>query len=179
MITLFTFGPYFGLPDGSPFVIKAMLLLKFAGLAYSEDRGEFRKAPKGKLPYINDDGTVVPDSTFIRFHIEKKYCFDFDAGLTPEQKAAAWAIEKMCEEHLWLALLATRWLDDANFAKGSAQSFKAVPLPFRPIVQSLVRRKVAKTLKLQGIGRHTPVSKLNSRLPTSMPLLRFWATRLF
>jgi hypothetical protein len=48
MITLFTFRPYFGLPDGSPFVIKAMLLLKFAGLAYSEDRGEFRKAPKGK-----------------------------------------------------------------------------------------------------------------------------------
>jgi hypothetical protein len=44
MITLFTFGPYFGLPDGSPFVIKAMLLLKFAGLAYSEDRGGFRKA---------------------------------------------------------------------------------------------------------------------------------------
>jgi hypothetical protein len=27
MITLHTFGPYFGLPDASPFVIKAMLLL--------------------------------------------------------------------------------------------------------------------------------------------------------
>jgi hypothetical protein len=38
---------------------------------------------------------------------------------TPEQKAAAWAIEKMCEDHLYLALMATRWLDDANFAKGS------------------------------------------------------------
>jgi hypothetical protein len=51
MITLYTFGPYFGLPDGSPFVTKAMLLLKFAGLEYSEDRGGYRKAPKGKLPY--------------------------------------------------------------------------------------------------------------------------------
>ena len=38
MITLYTFGPYFGLPDGSPFVVKAMLLLKFAGLAYDEIR---------------------------------------------------------------------------------------------------------------------------------------------
>ena len=46
MITLYTFGPYFGLPDASPFVIKAMLLLKFAGLDYHEDRGGFRKAPK-------------------------------------------------------------------------------------------------------------------------------------
>ena len=35
MITLYTFGPYFGLPDASPFVIKAMLLLKFAGLDVS------------------------------------------------------------------------------------------------------------------------------------------------
>lgn len=130
--------------------------VKFASLEYNEDRGGYGKAPKGKLPYINDDGTVVPDSTFIRFHMEKKYGFDFDAGLTPEQKAAAWAIEKMCEEHLYWALGATRWLDDANFAKGPAQFFKAVPMPLRPIVQRLVRRKVAKTLNLQGFGRHTP-----------------------
>jgi glutathione S-transferase len=125
MITLYTFGPYFGLLDGSPFVTKAMLLLKFAGLEFSEDRGGYGKAPKGKLPYINDGGLIVADSTFIRFHIEKKYGFDFDAGLTPEQKAAAWAIEKMCEDHLYLALMATRWLDDVNFVKGPAQFFKS------------------------------------------------------
>jgi glutathione S-transferase len=155
VITIYTFGPYFGLPDGSPFVIKAMMLLKFAGLEYGEDRGGFGKAPKGKLPYINDDGLIVADSTFIRFHIEKKYGFDFDAGLTPEQRAVAWAVERMSEEHLYFALVATRWLDDANFAKGPAQFFKAVPMPVRPIVQRLVARKVEKTLKLQGFGRHT------------------------
>lgn len=159
MITLYAFGPFFGLPDPSPFVIKAMLLLKLAGLPYREDRGGFRKAPKGKLPYINDDGLIVADSTFIRFHIEKKYGVDFDAGLTLEQKAVAWAIEKMCEEHLYWAGVATRWLDDANFAKGPAQFFKVVPLPFRPIVQSLVRRKIKKALKLQGFGRHTPAEQ--------------------
>jgi hypothetical protein len=67
----------------------------------------------------------------------------------------AWAIEKMCEERLYFALVATRWLDDVNFAKGPAQFFKAVPTPFRSIVQSLVRRKVKRALKLQGFGRHT------------------------
>ncbi|MGB6177285.1 MAG: Tom37 metaxin N-terminal-like domain-containing protein, partial [Methylocella sp.] len=129
MITLYMFGPYFGLPDASPFVSKAMALLKFAGLEHGEDRGGYGKAPKGKLPYIDDDGLVVADSTFIRFHIEKKYGFDFDAGLDAAQKATAWAIEKMCEEHLYWALVATRWLDDANFAKGTALFFKAVPMP--------------------------------------------------
>jgi glutathione S-transferase len=138
-----------------PFVIKAMMLLKFAGLEYSEDCGGFGKAPKGKLPYLNDDGLIVADSTFIRFHIEKKYGFDFDAGLTPEQRSAAWAVERMSEEHLYFALMATRWLDDANFAKGPAQFFKAVPMLLRPIVQRLVRGKIAKTLNLQGFGRHT------------------------
>ena len=32
MITLFTFGPSFGLPDASPFVMKDELLLKMDGL---------------------------------------------------------------------------------------------------------------------------------------------------
>ncbi len=61
MITLYTFGPHFGLPDGSPFVTKAMLLLKLAGLPFAEDRGGYGRAPKCKLPYIEDDGEIVAD----------------------------------------------------------------------------------------------------------------------
>ncbi|HXW71581.1 MAG TPA: glutathione S-transferase family protein [Methylocella sp.] len=155
MITLYTFGPYFGLPDASPFVTKAMLLLKFAALPFQEDRNGYRQAPKGKLPYLNDAGTIVADSTLIRFYIEKKYGFDFDVKLTPEQKATAWAVEKMCEEHLYLALLATRWLDPENFAKGPAQFFRSLPAPLRLLLPSMVRRKIDKTLNLQGFGRHT------------------------
>lgn len=155
MITLYTFGPYFGLPDGSPFVTKAMVLLKLAGLPYREDRKGYAKAPKGKLPYINDDGTIVADSTFIRFHIEKKYGFDFDAGLSKEQRAVAWAVEKMCEEHLYLALLHRRWIEDRNFEKGPARFFDAVPGPMRPIVKTLVRRKVRNNLRSHGFGKHS------------------------
>ena len=161
MITLYTFGRYFGLPDPSPFVMKAMLLLKFAGLPFHKDesslkvnrvhdyiaavRKGFARAPKGKMPYIDDDGTIVADSTFIRLHIEKKYGFDFDPGLGPEQKASAWAVEKMCEEHLYWALVAERWCIDENFAKGPAQFFfEAVPMPLRPLAQFMVRRRVGK-----------------------------------
>lgn len=62
------------------------MLLKLAGLPYNESPGRPYRAPKGKLPFLNDVGLIVPDSTFIRFHIEKKYGFDFDAGLTPDRK---------------------------------------------------------------------------------------------
>ncbi|MEA2856505.1 MAG: hypothetical protein QOH98_826 [Methylobacteriaceae bacterium] len=156
MITLYTFGPYFGLPDGSPFVTKAMLLLKLAGLPYKEDRKGYSKAPKGKLPYIDDDGTRIADSTFIRLHIEKKYGSDFDAGLSSEQRAIAWAVEKMCEEHLYLALIYGRWFDDKNFENGPAQFFEAVPAPMRPIVKTMIRRKVRNNLRAHGFGKHSP-----------------------
>ena len=34
MITLYSFGPMFGLPDASPFVTKAEMLLKLSGLPF-------------------------------------------------------------------------------------------------------------------------------------------------
>ena len=63
MITLCGFGPAMGLPEISPFVTKAHILLRMAGLRYETETsfGAFRKAPKGKLPYIEDDGAVVAD----------------------------------------------------------------------------------------------------------------------
>src|SRR5215467_6184299 len=101
MITLYTFGPAFGLPDPSPFVTKAEILLKMAGLPYRTDTTGFRNAPKGKLPFIDDDGERIADSTFIRLHIEKKYGFNFDGGLDQEHRAIAWAFEKLAEDNLY------------------------------------------------------------------------------
>lgn len=155
MITLYSFGPAFGLPDASPFVTKTEVLLKMAGLDYTADNiTMFKKAPKGKLPYIADDGEIIGDSTLIRWHLEKKYGFDFDRGLTREQRAIAWAFEKMLEDHLYWAVVHSRWLNDANFDKGPRTFFKGVPAPVRPIVLAMVRRQIRRALHGQGMGRH-------------------------
>jgi glutathione S-transferase len=154
MITLHRFGPFLGTPDPSPFVIKTMLQLKFAGLPYRDVPGNPLKAPKKFLPYIEDDGTVVADSTLIRRHIERKYGFDFDAGLTGEQKAMAWAIERMCEDHLYFAMLHARWLDRDNFRKGVGTMFGMIPAPVRPAVKAMLRRQNAGRLRGHGLGRH-------------------------
>src|SRR4051794_27366484 len=105
MITLYAFGPAFGLPDPSPFVTKAEVLLKMAGQPFRIDTGGFNKAPKGKLPYIDDGGEKIGDSTFIRQHLERKYGIDFDNGLSAEQRAVAWAFEKMAEDNLYWTLV--------------------------------------------------------------------------
>jgi len=155
MITLATFGPAFGLPDPSPFVTKADVLLKMSGLPYEKTAGALGKAPKGKLPYLQDDGKTIADSTFIRLHLEKKYGIDFDRGLTPAQRGAGWAVDKMLEDHLYWIIIRWRWLHDANFAKGPSVFFAGIPALVRPIVTGVVRRSLRKTLHLNGIGRHS------------------------
>ena len=155
MITLYTFGPAFGLPDPSPFVMKAEVLLKMSGLTYRTDTKGLRRAPKGKLPYIDDDGERIADSTFIRWHIEKKYAIDFDRGLSGEERATAWAFEKLAEDHLYWAIVEARWSDDANFAKGPQIFFRKIPAPLRPVVIAMIRRRVRNALHAHGIGRHS------------------------
>jgi glutathione S-transferase len=155
MITLHKFGPFLGTPDSSPFVMKAMLLLKMAGLPYREVQGNPFKGPHKFLPYIEDDGVKVADSSFIRFHIEQKYKFNFDSGLNAEQKAIAWAVERMCEDHLYFGMLEMRWLDTANFKAGLGRHmFGPIPAPIRPLVKSILIRMNAKRLHGHGIGRH-------------------------
>lgn len=155
MITLHTFGPAWGLRDPSPFVTKVELLLKMAGLEYRTDIGSIRRAPKGKLPYIEDDGRIVADSTLIRRHIEEKYHVDFDRHLTPEQRGMAWAVEKLLEDNVYWAVVHARWVDDANFAHGPAVFFQSLPRLLRPLVAALIRRKIRQALYAQGMGRHS------------------------
>ncbi|MGB8870853.1 MAG: glutathione S-transferase family protein [Rhodomicrobium sp.] len=156
MITLYTFGPAWGIPDPSPFVTKAIVLLKLSGLPFETNSKGFGKAPRGKLPYIRDREAIVSDSTLIRFHLEQRHKIDFDRGLTPEQRGIAWAVEKMCEDHLYWLMVQARWLDGDNFARGPASFFKSVPAPLRPLVGVIVRRQVRRNLWGQGAGRYTP-----------------------
>jgi glutathione S-transferase len=155
VITLFTFGPAFGLPDPSPFVTKAEVLLKMSGLAYRTDTKGFRKAPKGKLPYIDDDGTIVADSSLIRRHLETRHGIDFDRDLAPEARAAGHAFERMCGEHLYWGIVRERWMVRENFARGPRRFFDPAPAPLRPLVIAMVHRQVKRTLWGQGLGRHT------------------------
>ena len=154
MITLYTFGPGFGLRDLSPFVRKAQLLLKMSGQPFQEDRTGFRKAPKGKLPFIDDDGTLVADSAFIRDYIERTYAVDLDRALDTGQRARAWAIERMLEDHLYWVIIHTRWAVDENFTKGPAHFFDAVPAPARDQVRKQARERVLAALHGHGLGRH-------------------------
>jgi len=149
-IILYGFGPGFGLPEVSPFVTKTEVQLKMAGLPYIMERSRPDASPKGQLPFISDNGALVADSTFIRAHIEKTYNFDFDAGLDAGQRAAAWMLERMIENHLNSAMAYARWLLPENFAKGPGKLF--IP----PEAHAAAVERVTAAMKAQGIARHSP-----------------------
>jgi glutathione S-transferase len=155
MLTLFGGGAKFGLPDGSPFVTKTHVLLKMAGVPYCFERANFRKAPKGKIPYIDDGGALLGDSALIRRHLETNYAAYFDQGLSAAEKATALAFERMCEEHLYWAIVNDRWMIDDNFNKGPRQYFDDAPAPLRPLIATMTRRQVRRNLKGHGLGRHS------------------------
>jgi glutathione S-transferase len=156
MITLYGFGAGFGLPEISPFVTKSEVQLKMAGLAYRKQRAMPPASPKGQLPYIEDDGRNIADSTFIRAHIEGKYGFDFDAGLNQKERAQAWAFERMIEHHVYWAMVGARWVDPDNFARGPAHFFDGAPEDRREKLREDAQFRVAENYLLSGLGRHAP-----------------------
>ena len=160
MLTLHVFGPYFGLPDGSPFCIKALTLMKMSGQPFEVAKMSFKQAPKGKAPYLVDDHTVIADSLFIQRHLEISHGVDFSGGYKPEELAKGWAVARMLEEHFYFLSMDIRWLRDENFWKGPYQFFAGVPAPIRPLIARIVRKKIAKTHNLQGLGRHTAEQRL-------------------
>lgn len=157
MLTLYGGGPAFGLPDGSPFVTKTHVLLKMAGVPYTFAKANFSKAPKGKIPYIDDNGMLLGDSGFIRGHLESKYKADFDKGLSLAEKAIALAFERLCEDHLYWAIVRERWTIEANFNKGPRHFFDDAPAVMRPLIIGVMNRRVRRTLHGQGFGRHSEI----------------------
>ncbi|MEK0082134.1 glutathione S-transferase family protein [Benzoatithermus flavus] len=139
----------------SPFGLKLEAWLRLADIPYTvQPSTELGKAPKGKLPYIRDDGRTIGDTTLIIEHLKATRGIDPDAGLTPRERAEALALQRLLEEHLYFALLYSRWIDEAGWAVLEPVLFGRVPLPARRLVARHYRRRILRTLQLQGLGRH-------------------------
>ncbi|HAA93943.1 MAG TPA: glutathione S-transferase [Rhodospirillaceae bacterium] len=156
MIKLFQFPRAMGVVNASPFCVKAEAFLRMAELEYEIVKlADPRKAPKGKLPYIEDDGEIVPDSEHIIAHCQKKYGDTLNDGLSEQDLAAAHGIRRMLDENLYFALLYCRWADP-DYWPVTKETFQPM---FPPVIGGLLleslRKGMIKMLKGQGIARHS------------------------
>src|SRR5215471_2253017 len=99
-IKLFQFPRMFGIPNLSPFCCKLETWLRIAGIPYEVvDTSDPRSGPKGKLPFIEDGGGRLGDSTLISEHLMKTRNVDPDAGLDASQRAVALLVQRTLEDH--------------------------------------------------------------------------------
>lgn len=156
MIKLVMYRPAFGQPSGSPFCVKALILLKMVGAEFEIDyQDDPRKSPKAKFPIIIDDGAVIADSSFIRTHLEQKFSKDLDEGLTPEQRATSLAFQRLTEEHLYWSVVTARWAHPDGWPAVRDVYFGHMPSLLRGFVSGMVQKGVIKNIKGHGMGRHS------------------------
>jgi glutathione S-transferase len=155
VITLHTLPGGYGVESISPFCMKVEVYLKLAKLPYKTVNGNVRKAPKGKLPFIvDDDGSVISDSSAIVAHLEKKHGQPLDKGLSSDERARAHVIKRTLEESLYFVAVWARWAEDEGFevVRGA---FKGIPAPLRWVLVPAIRKNVVGITRAQGIGRHS------------------------
>ncbi|HEY4122199.1 MAG TPA: glutathione S-transferase family protein [Byssovorax sp.] len=158
MIKLHKFGPAFGLPDASPFVMKVETYLRLTEQPYEVVTGDVRKAPRKQLPVVEIDGERVPDSSAIVERLEAKRGHKLDAHLDAKQRAVGLAFKSMLEEHLYFCVLYFRWQEDDGWVvfEPTLRELLAaggVPGFLRGIIAKSARKQVIGRVKTQGVGR--------------------------
>ncbi len=156
MITLYQFEPAFGLPNASPFCMKMETYLRMAGLPFEiAPKANMMKAPKGKMPYIEDNGRAIADSSLIIEYLKRTYGDRLDAKLTSEQRAIALAMQRLMEEHLYWAAVYPRWFEPDGWRLTRQAFFGKLPRPLKAIVPTIARRGMKREMHGHGMGRHS------------------------
>ena len=59
------------------------------------------KSSKGKMTWIEYNGEEIADSEFCMQYVNRKFNVDLDKDFSEEDQAAARAIQRMVDEHLY------------------------------------------------------------------------------
>ena len=157
MIKLYGFGKRFGVIDASPFVVKVDLFMRIAGIEFESenDFNNIKKSPKGKLPFIEDNGNKIGDSAQIIRYLTQTYNLSLDDQLTEQQKAQAIFATHCLDESLYWCLIYSRWVHQPTWQVVKEGFFSKLPIPLKWFLPGILQKGVKKTLHRQGYGRHS------------------------
>lgn len=137
----------------SPFCLKIETYLRMAEIPFDSVVYDVRKSPRGKLPFIDDSGHVVPDSCHIVEFLKAKYGDKLDGHLTQDERRKAHLLRRFMEEAMMFPLLWCRWVE---FGPVTANVlFGRLPKLKRWVLTRAVLSNMATALYHQGTGRHT------------------------
>jgi glutathione S-transferase len=155
MITLYSYPELFGLADNNPFGLKVFAFLRLAGLEFRHEHiFDASKAPRGQLPYIEEDGETVGDSDTIVAHLKEKHRLAIDADLGAADRDTTHLVSRMLDDLYWV-MSYSRWRDDRFWPL-----FRDAILTTHPQVtpegMETARAYNFERYRYQGIGRYEP-----------------------
>ncbi len=156
MITLHQFARTWDIPNLSHFCTKIETYLRMTQLPYQIVETLPLKAPRGKLPYIEDNGKKIADSRLIIRYLKATYGDPLDDHLSLEEKATAKAFQRLLEEHLFWVTMFARWgYTEQNWQVNKRAIFGVLPPVIRDMAAWVYRKRINSQIRGHGIGRHT------------------------
>jgi glutathione S-transferase len=142
-----------GEPSMSPFCMKLECYLRMAEIPFEARPPDMRRAPKGKIPYVDIDGVLTGDSQLIIETLIAKHGDRLDHALSREQRATARLVRRAIEEATYFVGVYTRWSDPKGFSIVKPAFQNILPGPLAMLLP-FIRRRVVNSLHAQGVGRH-------------------------
>jgi glutathione S-transferase len=107
--------------------------------------------PTCQLPVLLINGVPMADSTTIARWIETRV----PGSLAPSSGSSEfWLWEEFADTALNNLVVASRWADNANFARLSEAFFGNAPLPIRMLIPRQLRKRILGDLSGRDVGRH-------------------------
>jgi len=156
MITLHQGPAAFGITNIGPFCIKLESYLRMTRVPYTTRAAAFSKAPKGKIPFIEQDGKMLGDSQLIIEHLKRTQGDALDAKLSAEEVAKGHVVRRMLEESTYWHIVHLRWITEEGWKVYRPIIEALFPPVVGKVVPAMIRRKVLQALRAQGLGRHQP-----------------------
>lgn len=156
MIELHQFRPFWGLPNASPFCMKAETYLRYREIPYRPVPSGPRRSPTGQIPFIVEDGRVITDSEAIIQHFEARQPVHLDAGLAARERAAAFFLRELVEDRLYWQITYMRWADPAGWAVFKPDLVTKLPTFMRGPLLFGIRRTLLRRMRRRGLSPADP-----------------------
>jgi glutathione S-transferase len=155
MLTLYSYPELFGVADNNGYGLKVFAFLRLCRVPFRHEHIlDASAAPRGQLPYIDDDGETVGDSDTIIGYLTTKYRLTIDAALGAAQRDGNHLVGRMLDDLYWV-MSYSRWKDERYWP-----AFRDALLREHPGLKEADLGKAREfnfqRYHFQGIGRYAP-----------------------
>jgi len=155
MITLYSYPQLFGLEDNNPYGLKVFAFLTMNGLSFEHRHVlDTSDAPRGQLPYLDDDGDIIGDSDSIIAHLKHRYKLPLDDAWSAQATSIDLLLRRTLDDLYWV-MSYSRWRDD-RFWPGFRDALLAQHPELTVDMLESARRYNFERYRYQGIGRYEP-----------------------